>query len=196
MRKAKSMHSQTLHTIGGQTEHCQVTPTSYIANSILINIIGRSNGVLAMRVPFRSELFHFHAVFGENLAKQEYISVGCVPPACCPYLPACTAPKGGVPGPRGCTWSREVYLVVRGGVPGLKGVPGLGSVTGPGRVYLVQGGYLPRYSPCEQNSWHTLLKIIPCPKLRLRAVILGFHPKLRCWRPCLGNPGSATEHSI
>ena len=24
---------------------------------------------------------------------------------------------------------------------------------------------------CEQNSWHTLLKILPCPKLRLRAVI-------------------------
>ena len=24
--------------------------------------------------------------------------------------------------------------------------------------------------PCEQNSWHTLLKILPCPKLRLRAV--------------------------
>ena len=25
-------------------------------------------------------------------------------------------------------------------------------------------------SPCGQNSWHTLLKILPCPKLRLRAV--------------------------
>ena len=24
--------------------------------------------------------------------------------------------------------------------------------------------------PCVQNSWHTLLKILPCPKLRLRAV--------------------------
>ena len=24
--------------------------------------------------------------------------------------------------------------------------------------------------PCGQNSWHTLLKILPCPKLRLRAV--------------------------
>ena len=30
--------------------------------------------------------------------------LGCVPPAWCPYLPACTAP-GGVPGPGGCTWS-------------------------------------------------------------------------------------------
>ena len=26
-------------------------------------------------------------------------------------------------------------------------------------------------TPCEQNSWHTFLKILPCPKLRLRAVI-------------------------
>ena len=34
-----------------------------------------------------------------------------------------------------------------------------------------RGVYLPRYPPCEQNSWHTLLKILPCPKLRLRAVM-------------------------
>ena len=27
--------------------------------------------------------------------------------------------------------------------------------------------------PCEQNSCHTLLKILPCPELRLRAVING-----------------------
>ena len=40
-----------------------------------------------------------------KLWKQGRIPVGCVPPACCPYLPACTAPG------------------------------------------------------CEQNSWHTLLKI-------------------------------------
>ena len=25
--------------------------------------------------------------------------------------------------------------------------------------------------PCGQNCWHTLLKILPCPKLRLRAVL-------------------------
>ena len=44
--------------------------------------------------------------------KQECIPVGCVPPACCPYLPTCTAQggvpgpgKGGVPGPGGCTCS-------------------------------------------------------------------------------------------
>ena len=60
--------------------------------------------------------------------KQECIPVGCVPPASCPYLPACTAPggvpargvylvpggctcPGGVPGPGVCTWSRGVYLL-------------------------------------------------------------------------------------
>ena len=48
------------------------------------------------------------------LLKQECIPVGCVPSACCPYLPACTAP-GGVPG-LGGTWS--------GGVPGLGGLAG------------------------------------------------------------------------
>ena len=48
-----------------------------------------------------------------------------------PYLPACTAPggvpspgvylvPGGVPGPRGCTWSQGVCLVL-GGVPGPRG---------------------------------------------------------------------------
>ena len=31
--------------------------------------------------------------------------------------------------------------------------------------------YLPRYSHREQNSWHTLLKILPFPKLNLLAVI-------------------------
>ena len=35
---------------------------------------------------------------------------------------------------------------------------------------------------CEQNSWHTPMKILPCPKLRLRAVItivLFFQAKLQ-----------------
>ena len=27
-----------------------------------------------------------------------------------------------------------------------------------------------RHPPCEQNSWHMPMKILPCPKLRLRAV--------------------------
>ena len=57
--------------------------------------------------------------------KQECIPVGCVPPTCCPYLPARTAPGGvylrrGVYLPRACTCQ--------------------GGCTCP-------GGYLPRYSP-------------------------------------------------
>ena len=41
---------------------------------------------------------------------------------------------------------------------------------------LLPGGWYPsmhwgRHPPRGQNSWHTLLKILPCPKLRLRAII-------------------------
>ena len=45
-----------------------------------------------------------------NILKQECIPVGCVPPAYCPYLPACTA-QGGVyiPGGGGVP-ARGVYL--------------------------------------------------------------------------------------
>ena len=32
----------------------------------------------------------------------------------------------------------------------------------------------PGTPPCWQNSWHALLKILPCPKLRLRAVMKYF----------------------
>ena len=31
-------------------------------------------------------------------------------------------------------------------------------------------------SPCEQNDWHTHVKILPCPKLRLRLVTIGIVP--------------------
>ena len=65
-----------------------------------------------------------HSTIGHSI-KQECIRVGCVPSACCPYLPACTAPG--------------VYLV-RGGVPGLGGVRGPGGCTWSGGVYLVWGG--------------------------------------------------------
>ena len=101
--------------------------------------------------------------------------------------------SGGVPSPGG-TWSGG-YLPGLGDVPGPGGggyLPGPGGTWG---VYLVQGvylvpgggGYLPGLrgipawsawsggvpaqvlAPCGQNSWHKLLKILPCPKLRLRA---------------------------
>ena len=70
----------------------------------------------------------------KNSFKQECIPVECVRPACCPYLPACTAE--GCTWSGGCTWRctwswgvpgpREVYLV-----------PGVYLVQG---VYLFQGG--------------------------------------------------------
>ena len=73
----------------------------------------------------------------QKFYKQECIPVGCVPPACCPYLPVCTAWgctwfQGGVPGPRG------VYLVPRG-VPGPGGCTCPVGVPGPRGVYLVRG---------------------------------------------------------
>ena len=36
--------------------------------------------------------------------------------------------------------------------------------------------------PCGQNSWHTLLKILPCPKLRLHAVKNTVSSKYMCLR--------------
>ena len=82
--------------------------------------------------------------------KQECIPVGCVPPASWPYLPACSAPEGGA-------WSWG------------------GACSGEGGC-LVLGGGIPACTEadphCEQNSWHTPKKILPCPKLRLRAVII------------------------
>ena len=32
-----------------------------------------------------------------------------------------------------------------------------------------------------QNDWQTLMKILSCPKFRLRVVIIGFCPKIRGW---------------
>ena len=59
----------------------------------------------------------------QNIFGQECIPVGCILPACCPYLPACTAPGGylprgiptqGVPVwgylPRGVSLPQVVYL--------------------------------------------------------------------------------------
>ena len=101
-----------------------------------------------------------------------------------------------LPGPGGCTWSWGVCLVL-GGVPGPGGctclvwgvylVPGGCTCLVPGgylpgrRVNLVPGG-VPAWSrggctwsgtPLLWTEWHTLMKILPCPKLRLRAVIKG-----------------------
>ena len=62
---------------------------------------------------------------GKLITEQECIPVGCGPPACCPYLAACTT--WGVPGPGGAptwsqggcvpSWSWGLYLPGPGGVP-------------------------------------------------------------------------------
>ena len=47
---------------------------------------------------------HFSKNFSSyltNIRQQNCISVACVPPACCPYIPACTA-RGAASGPGGC----------------------------------------------------------------------------------------------
>ena len=68
---------------------------------------------------------------------------------------------GGVPGPRVvCSWG--VYLVL-GGVTGSRGCLLLGGCLLPGACQVLP--------PCEQND-KQVQKILPCPKLRLRAVIM------------------------
>ena len=37
--------------------------------------------------PSGSKFFHFSSIFGKIFAKQVCIPVGCIPPACCPYIP-------------------------------------------------------------------------------------------------------------
>ena len=129
--------------------------------SLPIHILRQGHEARANLLP--SKFFQFHAVFEkicqncmlalpspgvfappprgnprsamEPIHKQECIPVGCIPPTCCPYLPACTALRG-VPALGGCTCP--------GGVLAQRGVPARGC-TCPGGV-PAQGGYLPRYS--------------------------------------------------
>ena len=88
-----------------------------------------------------------------------------------PVSPSMHCSGGGVPAggylPRGCT-CLGVYLP-RAGVPA-QGGPTQGGVPAWGGV-PAQGVPAQILPPGEQNSWHTLLKILPCPKLRLRSVI-------------------------
>ena len=88
---------------------------------------------------------------------------------------------GGVPGPREGVpaWSGGCTCLVWGGVPAWSrgGVPAWSG----GCTCLVWGVYLPGLGgggctwsgiPPLWTEWHTLMKILPCPKLRLRAVII------------------------
>ena len=61
--------------------------------------------------------------FKQKPHKENCIPVGCGPPTCCSYLPACTLLGGGVyskelPGPRGSAWSQG------GSAPGGSGLGG------------------------------------------------------------------------
>ena len=90
--------------------------------------------------------------------KQYCIPVGCVPPACCPYLPACTAPGGGLR---------------LGGVP----TSGPGGVSAPWGTCLWSGGVYPSRQWGRAplwTEWQTGAKILPCPKLHLRPVKIYF----------------------
>ena len=94
---------------------------------------------------------------GVYLVPGVYLGPGAVylVPGGCTWFWGVSAPGGvpgpgeGVPGPGGCTWSRGVYLV-----PG--GVPGPGGCTWSGTPPTVDR--------------HTPVNLLPCPKLRLRAV--------------------------
>ena len=95
------------------------------------------------------------------------------------------AGPGGVPGPRGvpawgvylvrgaCTWSGGVYLVQ--GCTWSMGCTWSGGCTWSWEVYLPGG--VPAWGVPTQvlplwTEWQTGVKILPCPKLRLRAVII------------------------
>ena len=89
----------------------------------------------------------------ENKIKQDCIPVGCVLPACCPYLPALTAPGGrGVP-VGGIGYLHGGMYLPRGDVPaqGRCTCPGVVSAPGPWRGTCLggvpAGGDLARYSP-------------------------------------------------
>ena len=74
---------------------------------------------------------------------------------------------GGLPGPGGgSAWSRGGGLPDPGGgsAPGRLGLLSGGSAPGEGGVYpSMHWGRHPPPSPCGQNSWHTLVKILPWP---------------------------------
>ena len=79
---------------------------------------------------------------------QDCIPVGCVPPARWPYLPACSA-VGGCMVPGGCM------------------APVGGALS---RRWVVSQHAL-KQTPPLWTEWQTGVKILPCPRLRLRAIM-------------------------
>ena len=132
----------------------------------------------------RSHQMRFKLVY-KNCYEQECIPVGCVPPACCPYLPACTAPGGVCSG-----WGGSAPRRGRGGVFSRGGVCSQGGVSARGggdQLALSQ-----TRPPCEQNSSHTLLKILPCPNF-----VAGSKNEFKknwVWKKHLGNSAPNCAH--
>ena len=81
--------------------------------------------------------------------------VGCIPPTCWPYLivsrGVCPPPPPWMQTP----W-RQIALV----------------------MWPVMHAGRPTPTPRGQKEWHTLVKILPCPKLRLQTVKIGRIPIL------------------
>ena len=103
-----------------------------------------------------ADILHTQSFFSyySNLNKQVCIPVGCVPPACCPYLSACNYGGGGVSALRSvCSWG--CVSALRGGYLLQRGVL-------LQRRYLLLGGVwtwgcIPACTevdtlPCEQND--------------------------------------------
>ena len=85
----------------------------------------------------------------------------------------CVPGLGGVPCPRGCTCP-GVYLVggcTWSGGCTCQGTPGPGGCTCLGDV-PAQGGTGRGTAPLLWTEWQSGVKILPCPKLRLQAVII------------------------
>ena len=127
-----------------------------------------------MQKPFRKS--------GQKDFKQECIPVGCVPPAAVavrgspPGAPGKQAPPGPDPPDQAPSWSRPPQSR-----PSLDQVPlwsrppradTLLELT-PWSRHPPEQTPQEQASPCGPNSWHTLLKILPCRKLGLRAVNIG-----------------------
>ena len=79
-----------------------------------------------------------------KIMEQDCIPVGCVPPACYPYLPACTGPVVAAPGGclvQGVSFPGGCLLRGRGGLP----------ASGPGGHVCIPACNGADPPPCEQN---------------------------------------------
>ena len=152
----------------------------YLSNNAWHNVDGRLIGfVLVLTI----KEVHFMVSKRHTFSWQECIPVGCVPPAgvavcwggCLPqcmlgYTPG---PGPGEPPPLGCGPGDPPHPPRPHNFPLARPLPqlpsrrswvGLGLETPPpARPLNPPWGVGPPPPPPEQNSWHTLLKILPCP---------------------------------